>query len=276
MTVHWVKLGENQSAEHFVTFFNIVFLKRKYFDFCGITIPLLLAGWFFFPIFYLYTTLNLTLSPPKNVTLYSKCPIYIHLNVALLCGYNGREKAKVNWFVFVRDVIRMRRHHSESSLWGIKWHTRTMTASLKRALKTHFGFENFRSKLQEDVVKAVVKGELANWLSTCRLSSSPRRLTLAAFCLPKLGTAILTMAVPREMQWWLLWLSGRWQGCVRVHANGSREVSLLPAACAPGSGHHSGHLASHRSHSGQSPTKTLFFFFLLCLFVFVLLFQCID
>lgn len=34
-----------------------------------------------------------------------------------------------------------------------------MTASLKRALKTHFGFENFRSKLQEDVVKAVVKGE---------------------------------------------------------------------------------------------------------------------
>lgn len=159
---------------------------------------------FYFPIFYHYTTLNVTLSPPKNVTLYSKCPIYIHLNVALLCGYNGREKVKVKWFVFVRDVIRMRRHHSESSLWGIKWHTRTMTASLKRALKTHFGFENFRSKLQEDVVKAVVKGELANWVSTCRLSSSPRRLTLAAFCLPKLGTAILTMAVPREMQWWLV------------------------------------------------------------------------
>ncbi|KAG8007104.1 ATP-dependent DNA helicase Q5 [Nibea albiflora] len=32
-----------------------------------------------------------------------------------------------------------------------------MTTSLKAALKTHFGFENFRSKLQEDVVKAVVR-----------------------------------------------------------------------------------------------------------------------
>lgn len=58
-----------------------------------------------------------------------------------------------------------------------------MTASLKRALKTHFGFENFRSKLQEDVVKAVVKGELASWV---RRSSSPRRLALAALLLPKL------------------------------------------------------------------------------------------
>ncbi|TKS91775.1 ATP-dependent DNA helicase Q5 [Collichthys lucidus] len=34
-----------------------------------------------------------------------------------------------------------------------------MTTSLKAALKTHFGFENFRSKLQEDVVKAVVRGD---------------------------------------------------------------------------------------------------------------------
>ncbi|KAM3863833.1 ATP-dependent DNA helicase Q5 [Diretmus argenteus] len=32
-------------------------------------------------------------------------------------------------------------------------------ASLKKALKTHFGFEGFRSTLQEDVVKAVVKGD---------------------------------------------------------------------------------------------------------------------
>lgn len=38
----------------------------------------------------------------------------------------------------------------------------TMTTSLKAALKTHFGFENFRSKLQEDVVKAVVRGESAD------------------------------------------------------------------------------------------------------------------
>ncbi|XP_029364751.1 ATP-dependent DNA helicase Q5 isoform X2 [Echeneis naucrates] len=33
-----------------------------------------------------------------------------------------------------------------------------MTTSLKQALKTHFGFDNFRSKLQEDAVKAVLKG----------------------------------------------------------------------------------------------------------------------
>ncbi|XP_073351291.1 ATP-dependent DNA helicase Q5 [Pagrus major] len=32
-----------------------------------------------------------------------------------------------------------------------------MTTTLKQALKTHFGFDNFRSKLQEDVVKAVVR-----------------------------------------------------------------------------------------------------------------------
>ncbi|XP_029293096.1 ATP-dependent DNA helicase Q5 [Cottoperca gobio] len=34
-----------------------------------------------------------------------------------------------------------------------------MTTTLKQALKTHFGFDNFRSKLQEDVVKAVLKGD---------------------------------------------------------------------------------------------------------------------
>uniref|UniRef100_A0A8C6TN70 ATP-dependent DNA helicase n=1 Tax=Neogobius melanostomus TaxID=47308 RepID=A0A8C6TN70_9GOBI len=34
-----------------------------------------------------------------------------------------------------------------------------MTATLKQALKAHFGFDGFRSKLQEDVVKAVVKGD---------------------------------------------------------------------------------------------------------------------
>nr|XP_046272322.1 ATP-dependent DNA helicase Q5 isoform X2 [Scatophagus argus] len=33
-----------------------------------------------------------------------------------------------------------------------------MTTTLKEALKKHFGFDNFRSKLQEDVVKAVVRG----------------------------------------------------------------------------------------------------------------------
>uniref|UniRef100_UPI0037E89F47 ATP-dependent DNA helicase Q5 n=1 Tax=Semicossyphus pulcher TaxID=241346 RepID=UPI0037E89F47 len=34
-----------------------------------------------------------------------------------------------------------------------------MTTSLKQALKTHFGFEKFRTKLQEDVVKAVIRGD---------------------------------------------------------------------------------------------------------------------
>ncbi|KAM6914412.1 ATP-dependent DNA helicase Q5 isoform 1-T1 [Lycodopsis pacificus] len=34
-----------------------------------------------------------------------------------------------------------------------------MTTTLKQALKTHFGFDNFRSKVQEDVVKVVVKGD---------------------------------------------------------------------------------------------------------------------
>ncbi|KAM7386638.1 hypothetical protein PAMA_009312 [Pampus argenteus] len=34
-----------------------------------------------------------------------------------------------------------------------------MTTTLKQALKTHFGFDSFRSKLQEDVVKAVVRGD---------------------------------------------------------------------------------------------------------------------
>ncbi|XP_038552693.1 ATP-dependent DNA helicase Q5 [Micropterus salmoides] len=34
-----------------------------------------------------------------------------------------------------------------------------MTTTLKQALKTHFGFDNFRSKLQEDVVKAVIRGD---------------------------------------------------------------------------------------------------------------------
>uniref|UniRef100_A0A3P8WT54 ATP-dependent DNA helicase n=1 Tax=Cynoglossus semilaevis TaxID=244447 RepID=A0A3P8WT54_CYNSE len=34
-----------------------------------------------------------------------------------------------------------------------------MTKTLKQALKTHFGFDGFRSKLQEDVVKAVIKGD---------------------------------------------------------------------------------------------------------------------
>lgn len=82
-----------------------------------------------------------------------------------------------------------------------------MTASLKRALKTHFGFENFRSKLQEDVVKAVVKGELANWVSTCHFfSSSPRRLLLSA---AKNSEALLTMAEPRRYGGGDLWFSGR-------------------------------------------------------------------
>ncbi|KAF0032543.1 hypothetical protein F2P81_014833 [Scophthalmus maximus] len=34
-----------------------------------------------------------------------------------------------------------------------------MTTSLTQALKTHFGFDSFRSKLQEDVVKAVTRGD---------------------------------------------------------------------------------------------------------------------
>ncbi|XP_070703751.1 ATP-dependent DNA helicase Q5 [Pempheris klunzingeri] len=34
-----------------------------------------------------------------------------------------------------------------------------MSTTLREALKTHFGFDNFRSKLQEDVVKAAVRGD---------------------------------------------------------------------------------------------------------------------
>ncbi|XP_037545473.1 ATP-dependent DNA helicase Q5 [Nematolebias whitei] len=34
-----------------------------------------------------------------------------------------------------------------------------MTTNLKQALKSHFGFDNFRSKIQEDVVKAVTRGD---------------------------------------------------------------------------------------------------------------------
>ncbi|KAL6102695.1 recql5 [Pungitius sinensis] len=34
-----------------------------------------------------------------------------------------------------------------------------MATTLKQALKTHFGFDSFRSKVQEDVVKVVVKGD---------------------------------------------------------------------------------------------------------------------
>ncbi|XP_041634316.1 ATP-dependent DNA helicase Q5 [Cheilinus undulatus] len=34
-----------------------------------------------------------------------------------------------------------------------------MTTSLKQSLKKHFGFDTFRSKLQEDVVKSVIKGD---------------------------------------------------------------------------------------------------------------------
>uniref|UniRef100_A0A1A8IPM0 ATP-dependent DNA helicase n=1 Tax=Nothobranchius kuhntae TaxID=321403 RepID=A0A1A8IPM0_NOTKU len=34
-----------------------------------------------------------------------------------------------------------------------------MTKSLTEALKSHFGFDSFRSKLQEDVVKAVIRGD---------------------------------------------------------------------------------------------------------------------
>ena len=31
--------------------------------------------------------------------------------------------------------------------------------ALQRALKTHFGFDKFRSQQQEDVVKAVIRGK---------------------------------------------------------------------------------------------------------------------
>ncbi|KAK2833686.1 hypothetical protein Q5P01_017575 [Channa striata] len=34
-----------------------------------------------------------------------------------------------------------------------------MTTSLKEALKTHFGFDGFRTKLQQDVVEAVIRGD---------------------------------------------------------------------------------------------------------------------
>lgn len=58
----------------------------------------------------------------------------------------------------IRDVIRVRRL---SDCLPSEKNTMT-TTRLKRTLKTHFGFENFRSNLQEDVVKSVVKGKLKN------------------------------------------------------------------------------------------------------------------
>lgn len=49
-----------------------------------------------------------------------------------------------------------------------------MTTSLQQALKTHFGFDSFRTKLQEDVVKAVLTGESVSgsFIRACRLCSS--------------------------------------------------------------------------------------------------------
>ncbi|XP_056262094.1 ATP-dependent DNA helicase Q5 isoform X2 [Pseudoliparis swirei] len=38
--------------------------------------------------------------------------------------------------------------------------TTTTNIAIKQALKSHFGFDKFRSKVQEDVVKAVVKGDV--------------------------------------------------------------------------------------------------------------------
>lgn len=66
-------------------------------------------------------------------------------------------KNKFSIGLHIRDVIHVRRHllsrpPSEK--------TTMTTTRLKQTLKTHFGFESFRSKLQEDVVKAVVKGKL--------------------------------------------------------------------------------------------------------------------
>lgn len=52
--------------------------------------------------------------------------------------------------------------------------------SIKKALKTHFGFDKFRSQKQEDVVKAVVKGEDHN-----------RHVGLT---ITYLGTALLVLA----------------------------------------------------------------------------------
>ncbi|XP_067334489.1 ATP-dependent DNA helicase Q5 isoform X2 [Channa argus] len=51
------------------------------------------------------------------------------------------------------------RDDARAGLCGFFTNRKTMTTSLKEALKTHFGFDSFRSKLQEDVVKAVTRGD---------------------------------------------------------------------------------------------------------------------
>lgn len=45
------------------------------------------------------------------------------------------------------------------SQWTESWVNVVIMSDIHRALKQHFGFDKFRSQQQEDVVKAVVKGE---------------------------------------------------------------------------------------------------------------------
>lgn len=71
-----------------------------------------------------------------------------------------------------RDVICVRRLHTGLHE-GFR-ETQTMTTTLKKALKTHFGFDDFRTKLQEDVVKAVVRGKSVNKQSVYLLLVSLR------------------------------------------------------------------------------------------------------
>uniref|UniRef100_A0A671YPI0 ATP-dependent DNA helicase n=1 Tax=Sparus aurata TaxID=8175 RepID=A0A671YPI0_SPAAU len=53
------------------------------------------------------------------------------------------------------DVIGVRRRQRD--FYEFLAEIKNMTTTLKQALKTHFGFDDFRSKKQEDVVKAVVR-----------------------------------------------------------------------------------------------------------------------
>lgn len=64
------------------------------------------------------------------------------------------------------DVIGVRRRQRD--FYEFLAEIKNMTTTLKQALKTHFGFDDFRSKIQEDVVKAVVRRK---YTKVCCLSA---------------------------------------------------------------------------------------------------------
>ncbi|CAL9693772.1 unnamed protein product [Knipowitschia caucasica] len=65
-----------------------------------------------------------------------------------------------------------------------------MTAALKQALKAHFGFDDFRSKLQEDVVKSIIKRD--NDVFVCMPTGAGKSL---CYQLPALLTEGITLVI---------------------------------------------------------------------------------